>query len=150
MAEINESSATISSIISTVDEIAFQTNLLAVNAAIEAANAGDGGRGLAVIAAEVRQLSTRSASAAREIKALIQDSLLKVAKGTELVTKSGETLQGIVGSVASVTQIVGEIASAAAEQSTGVNQVNTAMIQMDQVTQSNAEALTRPEEGALL
>ena len=92
MAEINESSATISSIISTVDEIAFQTNLLAVNAAIEAANAGDGGRGFAVIAAEVRQLSTRSASAAREIKALIQDSLLKVAKGTELVTKSGETL----------------------------------------------------------
>jgi len=138
MAEINASSSQISDIISTIDEIAFQTNLLAVNAAVEAARAGEEGRGFAVVAAEVRSLAQRSAGAAKEIKALIQDSQRKVARGTELVNKSGETLQGIVSSVKRVTDIVGEIAAAAAEQSTGIEQVNTAMSQMDQVTQSNS------------
>ncbi len=152
MAEINAASAKISDIIGTIDEIAFQTNLLAVNAAVEAARAGEEGRGFAVVATEVRTLAQRSAGAAKEIKALIQDSLRKVEKGTDLVNKSGETLQSIVGSVKRVTDIVGEIAAAAGEQSTGVEQVNTAltqvstavgqvntaMSQMDQVTQSNA------------
>jgi methyl-accepting chemotaxis protein len=138
MSEINAASAKIADIISTIDEIAFQTNLLAVNAAVEAARAGEEGRGFAVVAAEVRSLAQRSAEAAKEIKALIQDSLRKVERGTDLVNKSGETLQGIVSSVKRVTDIVGEIAAAAGEQSTGIEQVNTAMTQMDQVTQSNS------------
>jgi methyl-accepting chemotaxis protein len=138
MGEINTASAKISDIISTIDEIAFQTNLLAVNAAVEAARAGEEGRGFAVVATEVRTLALRSAGAAKEIKTLIQDSLGKVEKGTELVNRSGETLRSIVGSVKAVTDIVSEIAAAAAEQSTGVEQVNLAMTQMDQVTQSNA------------
>jgi methyl-accepting chemotaxis protein len=107
-----------------------------VNAAVEAARAGEEGRGFAVVAAEVRSLAQRSAEAAKQIKALIQDSLRKVERGTDLVNKSGETLHGIVSSVKRVTDIVGEIAAAAGEQSTGIEQVNTAMTQMDQVTQS--------------
>jgi methyl-accepting chemotaxis protein len=138
MTEINVASAKISDIISTINEIAFQTNLLAVNAAVEAARAGEEGRGFAVVATEVRSLAQRSAEAAKEIKGLIQDSLEKVEKGSELVNRSGATLQGIVGSVKRVTDIVGEIAAAAGEQSTGIDQVNTAMTQMDQVTQSNS------------
>jgi methyl-accepting chemotaxis protein len=138
MAEINAASAKIADIIGTIDEIAFQTNLLAVNAAVEAARAGEEGRGFAVVAAEVRNLAQRSAEAAKQIKALIQDSLRKVERGTDLVNKSGETLHGIVSSVKRVTDIVGEIAAAAGEQSTGIEQVNTAMTQMDQVTQSNS------------
>jgi len=138
MSEINAASAKISDIISTIDEIAFQTNLLAVNAAVEAARAGDEGRGFAVVASEVRSLAQRSAVAAKEIKVLIQDSLRKVQAGSDLVNRSGETLQGIVGSVKRVTDIVSEIAAASAEQSTGIEQVNTAMTQMDQVTQSNS------------
>jgi methyl-accepting chemotaxis protein len=138
MSEINAASAKISDIISTIDEIAFQTNLLAVNAAVEAARAGEEGRGFAVVASEVRSLAQRSAVAAKEIKVLIQDSLRKVDAGSGLVNRSGETLHGIVGSVKRVTDIVGEIAAASGEQSTGIEQVNTAMTQMDQVTQANS------------
>jgi methyl-accepting chemotaxis protein len=138
MAEINAASAKIYDIISTIDEIAFQTNLLAVNAAVEAARAGDEGRGFAVVAAEVRSLAQRSAVAAKEIKVLIQDSLKKVEVGSALVSNSGETLQGIVGSVKRVTDIVGEMAASSGEQSTGIEQVGTAMMQMDQVTQANS------------
>jgi methyl-accepting chemotaxis protein len=138
MSEINAASAKISDIISTIDEIAFQTNLLAVNAAVEAARAGDEGRGFAVVASEVRSLAQRSAVAAKEIKVLIQDSLRKVEAGSALVNRSGETLHGIVGSVKRVTDIVSEIAAASGEQSAGIEQVNTAMTQMDQVTQGNS------------
>jgi methyl-accepting chemotaxis protein len=138
MLEINAASSKISEIISTIDEIAFQTNLLAVNAAVEAARAGDEGRGFAVVASEVRSLAQRSAVAAKEIKVLIQDTLRKVEAGSALVNHSGETLKGIVGSVKRVTDIVAEIAASAGEQSTGIEQVNSAMTQMDQVTQSNS------------
>jgi methyl-accepting chemotaxis protein len=109
-----------------------------VNAAVEAARAGDEGLGFAVVATEVRSLAQRSAEAAKEIKSLIQDTLQKVEKGSELVNQSGATLQGIVGSVKRVTDIVAEIATASAEQSLGVDQVNTAITQMDHVTQSNS------------
>jgi methyl-accepting chemotaxis protein len=138
MAEINVASGKIADIISTINEIAFQTNLLAVNAAVEAARAGEEGRGFAVVATEVRSLAQRTAEAAKEIKGLIQDTLQKVEKGSELVNRSGATLQSIVGSVKRVTDIVGEIAAASSEQSIGVDQVNTAITQMDHVTQSNS------------
>jgi methyl-accepting chemotaxis protein len=138
MGEINKSSKRIADIITTIDEIAFQTNLLALNAAVEAARAGEQGRGFAVVAAEVRNLAQRSATSAKEIKGLIQDSVRKVESGSELVNRSGQSLQEIVASVKRVTDIVAEIAAASLEQSTGIEQVNKAVAQMDTVTQANA------------
>jgi methyl-accepting chemotaxis protein len=138
MAEINGSSRKIADIISVIDGIAFQTNILALNAAVEAARAGEQGRGFAVVAAEVRNLAQRSAAAAKEIKALIDESVGKVGTGTELVGRAGETMQQIVGSIQRVTDIMGEIAAASEEQTRGIEQVNQAVTQMDQVTQQNA------------
>ena len=138
MAEINQSSKQIADIIGVIDEIAFQTNLLALNAAVEAARAGEQGRGFAVVASEVRNLAQRSAAAAKEIKGLIRDSVDKVAAGSELVNKSGETLEQIVESVEQVTGMVREISSSAMEQSNGIEQVNKAVSQMDDMTQQNA------------
>lgn len=138
MGEINTASKKIADIITTIDEIAFRTNLLALNAAAEAARAGEQGRGFAVVAAEVRNLAQRSATAAREIKALIQDSVQKVTDGSELVNRSGQTLEEIVTSVKRVTDIIAEIAAASQEQSQGIDQVNKAVTQMDQVVQANA------------
>jgi methyl-accepting chemotaxis protein len=138
MGDINESSKKISDIISVIDEIAFQTNLLALNAAVEAARAGEQGRGFAVVATEVRSLAGRSATAAKEIKDLIQDSVRKVQDGSLLVTQSGQTLEQIVLSVKKVSDIVAEIAAASREQSSGIEQVNKAVMQMDEMTQQNA------------
>jgi methyl-accepting chemotaxis protein len=138
MAEINNASRRIADIISVIDEIAFQTNLLALNAAVEAARAGEQGRGFAVVATEVRNLAGRSATAAKEIKALIQDSVQKVQDGSMLVTQSGVTLEQIVASVKKVTDIVAEIAAASGEQSAGIEQVNKAVMQLDDLTQQNA------------
>ena len=138
MSGINDSARTIADIISVIDEIAFQTNLLALNAAVEAARAGEQGRGFAVVASEVRNLAGRSATAAKEIKDLIQDSVKKVEDGSHLVTQSGQTLDQIVHSVKKVSDIVAEIAAASREQSLGIDQVGRAIAQMDELTQQNA------------
>jgi methyl-accepting chemotaxis protein len=138
MGEINASSRKIADIVGLIDEIAFQTNLLSLNAAVEAARAGEQGRGFAVVASEVRSLSQRSAAAAKEIKGLIGESVRRVEAGSVLVDESGAALAGIVDSVKKVTDIVAEIAAASQEQSSGIDQVNRAVMQMDEVTQQNA------------
>ena len=138
MGEINKSSKKIADIITVIDEIAFQTNLLALNAAVEAARAGEHGRGFAVVAAEVRNLAQRSATAAKEIKGLINESIQRVTDGSELVDQCGKTLEEIVSSVKRVTDIIAEITAASQEQASGIDQVNKAIMQMDETTQQNA------------
>ena len=138
MASINDSSKKIAEIIGVIDGIAFQTNLLALNAAVEAARAGEQGRGFAVVASEVRNLAQRSAAAAKEIKSLIDDSVDKVVRGTQLADQARLTMDEVVGSVQRVTGLIGEIADASAEQTAGLEQVNQAIAAMDQATQQNA------------
>jgi methyl-accepting chemotaxis protein len=138
MDEINASSKKISDIIGVIDGIAFQTNILALNAAVEAARAGEQGRGFAVVASEVRSLAQRSAQAAKEIKGLIGASVEKVEGGSRLVADAGATMTEIVGSVQRVSDIIGEITAAASEQSDGIGQINSAVVQLDQMTQQNA------------
>ena len=138
MGSINASAKKIADIIGVIDGIAFQTNILALNAAVEAARAGEQGRGFAVVATEVRNLAQRSAAAAKEIKGLIEDSVEKVNTGSALVDQAGATMEEIVISIRRVTDIMGEIANASHEQSAGIEQVNQAISQMDQVTQQNA------------
>jgi len=138
MKGINDSSKKIADIISVIDGIAFQTNILALNAAVEAARAGEQGRGFAVVASEVRSLAGRSAEAAKEIKALINDSVERVGQGTTLVDQAGSTMQEVVASIRRVTDIMGEISAASTEQSQGVAQIGEAVQQMDQATQQNA------------
>jgi methyl-accepting chemotaxis protein len=138
MGSINESSRKIVDIISVIDGIAFQTNILALNAAVEAARAGEQGRGFAVVATEVRNLAQRSAAAAKEIKALIDDSVEKVGSGTKLVEQAGTTMNEVVSSIKQVTDIVGEISAATQEQNDGIAQVHQAITQMDETTQQNS------------
>jgi methyl-accepting chemotaxis protein len=138
MDEINSSSKKIADIIGVIDGIAFQTNILALNAAVEAARAGEQGRGFAVVAGEVRSLAQRSAEAAKEIKALIGTSVDKVETGARLVQDAGTTMNEIVASVQRVSDIIGEITAASAEQSSGIGQINQAVTQLDQMTQQNA------------
>jgi len=138
MSAINESSRKVVDIISVIDGIAFQTNILALNAAVEAARAGEQGRGFAVVASEVRNLAQRSAAAAKEIKALIEDSVEKVTVGARLADQAGTTMSGIVENSRKVTSIIGEISAASVEQTAGIEQINQAIMQMDDVTQQNA------------
>ena len=138
MGGIEKSSKQIGQIIGVIDEIAFQTNLLALNAGVEAARAGDAGRGFAVVASEVRSLAQRSAEAAKEIKTLISNSTTQVDKGVELVVETGKALERIVAHVGEISNVVTTIAASAKDQSSGLHQINTAVGQMDQVTQQNA------------
>jgi methyl-accepting chemotaxis protein len=138
MGEIEHSAGQITLIIGVIEEIAFQTNLLALNAGVEAARAGDSGRGFAVVAQEVRALAQRSAEAAKEIKSLIASSSEQVQRGANLVRDTGQALTGIVANVAQIDALIAEIAQSSQEQAVGLSQVNTAINQMDQVTQQNA------------
>ncbi|AIP72295.1 methyl-accepting chemotaxis protein I [Burkholderia pseudomallei] len=138
MGDINQSSAKIADIITIIEGIAFQTNILALNAAVEAARAGEEGRGFAVVAGEVRSLAQRSSTAAKEIKELIDTSVERVRTGSMLVDDAGRTMSEVIGAVRRVTDIMGEIAAASDEQSTGIDQVSRAVSQMDEVTQQNA------------
>jgi methyl-accepting chemotaxis protein len=138
MQSIQESSHKINDIVTLIDGIAFQTNLLALNAAVEAARAGEHGRGFAVVAGEVRALAQKSASAAKDIKDLITESVHRIETGTQLADKSGEMLNGITGSIEQVATMIEEIAVASSEQSTGISQVHLAMNNIDRVTQENA------------
>jgi methyl-accepting chemotaxis protein len=145
MGSINTSSKRIVEIISVIDGIAFQTNILALNAAVEAARAGEQGRGFAVVASEVRSLAQRSAAAAKEIKTLIDNSVDQVGAGSKMVERAGMTMQEVVASIKKVTEIVAAISTSSQEQSIGIEQVNLAITQMDEVTQQNAALV---EEGA--
>ncbi|HEX8613576.1 MAG TPA: methyl-accepting chemotaxis protein [Telluria sp.] len=148
MGSINESARKIVDIISVIDSIAFQTNILALNAAVEAARAGEQGRGFAVVASEVRNLAQRSAGAAKEIKALINDSVDKVDLGSKLVDHAGATMNEVVSSIQRVSAIVGEIATASHEQSSGIEQVNQAIVQMDALVQSNSSLVEQAAAAA--
>jgi methyl-accepting chemotaxis protein len=138
MQNINNASRRISDIVSVIDEIAFQTNLLALNAAVEAARVGEQGRGFAVVASEVRSLAGRSSTAAKEIKNLMRETMEKVESGTELVNQSGEQLTQIVSSVKKVAEFVSNISTSSQEQSAGIEQVNKALVQLEEITQQNA------------
>ena len=148
MDSITDSSKKIADIIGVIDGIAFQTNILALNAAVEAARAGEQGRGFAVVAGEVRNLAQRSAAAAKEIKALISDSVDKVNDGSKLVGEAGQTMQEIVSSIKRVTDIMAEISAASVEQSSGIEQVNTAISQMDEITQQNSSVVQQAASAA--
>jgi len=148
MDSITDSSKKIADIIGVIDGIAFQTNILALNAAVEAARAGEQGRGFAVVAGEVRNLAQRSAAAAKEIKALISDSVDKVNDGSKLVGEAGQTMQEIVTSIKRVTDIMAEISAASVEQSSGIEQVNTAISQMDEITQQNSSVVQQAASAA--
>jgi methyl-accepting chemotaxis protein len=143
MGEVNVSSHQIADIIGVIDDIAFQTNILALNAAIEAARAGVHGNGFAVVASEVRNLSQRSATAAKEISTLITDSLKKIETGVQLVEHAGTSMLEVVSGVRQVTAMVGDISVASTEQQAGIEEVNQAISMMDQVTQQNAVLVER-------
>jgi len=138
MNEISASSRKIVEIIGVIDGIAFQTNILALNAAVEAARAGEQGRGFAVVAGEVRELAQRSANAARQIKALIDASVDKIGMGAQLVEGAGHTMNEIVGSVRRVSEIIGEVSSAAAQQAHAIDQISSTVVRLDEATQQNA------------